>query len=105
MLYQLSYASGPEGAIAKIDSGLGGCQDRASRGCEKAAEEVNTTFWLPLPERVGGDREEPPHPHGFVDRAYFVFLTILLLTTTAHLRDTDWIEVLLTPFSPAPLVQ
>ena len=29
---------------------------------------------LPLPERTGSDRDEPHCPHGFVDRAYSLFL-------------------------------
>jgi hypothetical protein len=43
---------------------------------------------LPLPERTGSDRDELLSPHGFVDRAYSVFLlrcVSLLRTDSLHL--------------------
>ena len=45
---------------------------------------------LPLPERTGSDRDELLSPHGFVDRAYSVFLqpcVALLRTYSLRLRD------------------
>jgi hypothetical protein len=35
---------------------------------------MNLALRLPLPERTGSDRDEPHCPHGFVDRAYSLFL-------------------------------
>lgn len=44
---------------------------------------------LPLPERTGSDRDELLSPHGFVDRAYLVFLlrcVSLLRTNSLRLQ-------------------
>ena len=72
---------------------------------EKAAKRSERwlTLWLPLPERTGGDREEPHYSPGFVDRAYLVFLQNELRTATQ--QDTDQVEVLLTPFSFGLIVE
>ena len=40
---------------------------------------------LPLPERTGSDRDELRCPHGFVDRAYSVFLLRCVATNRTHL--------------------
>ena len=119
MLYQLSYASRLRSSWkksnVKIDSALGTVKTPGHRPfttprehrttSEKAARrsEPESTLWLPLPERTGGDREEPHCPPGFVDRAYLVFLQNELRTTTQ--QDTDQVEVALTPFSFGLIVE
>ena len=44
---------------------------------------------LPLPERTGSDRDELHCPHGFVDRAYLVFLLRCVATNLTHLGLLD----------------
>ncbi len=75
-----------------------GKHDKMRKGSRDADR---STFWLPSPGRAGGDREEPHRSHGFVDRAYLVFLTTCCQTST-HQRDTGYDEASLTPFSLSP---
>ena len=73
--------------------------DKSSRSpqSKRQPREVGTsTFWLPLPERTGSDRDEPHCSPGFVDRAYLVFLlrTVNHSHSSAESRPT---RVTLTP--------
>ena len=127
MLYQLSYASGPwssrkeeqrqdrqpAGAVKMRPTPIPGRagpvrdfppgQPTLRPPAKRQPSRVNRSppLWLPLPERTGGDREEPHCSPGFVDRAYLVFL-LKNYEPLLHQRDTDRIEAALTPFSLGP---
>jgi len=58
---------------------------------------------LPLPERTGSDRDELRCPHGFVDRAYSVFLLRCVSANLTHQLQLRRLDVRPSPLYPSTL--